>query len=822
MALADTASVPARRRRLPIVLFGGWEVGLIVFLILLYLIGVYINPRFFGSAGALSSTMRDAARYGVMAVGMTFVIVNKDLDLSVGSLYGLTAIVFSVAFSPSYFDAGLFTALAWALSIGLLVGLINGTLVTILRVPAFIATLTVLFMGRGFITGLSGGKTISYIAKAKENPIFFNIGANNSWGFNNQIFVFAIFTVPSFIATLTMLLMMRGIVLGLTGGKSILFAVKARDFPTFYHLGETNSLGFNNQIPIALVAILVGAYVLAKTRWGYETFATGGNEQAATYAGISTRWVRMRAYLLSAFCASVGGLMQVAQDRGTIAQSGQGLELIVIASVIVGGASILGGRGRIFGSALGVILVVLIDKVLREGVPTTRIVLVDNIETKIQAVAQLPPGAVPAFLGLILILAVLIEPWLIRRNVFGRLWARLRGLPPPPPLESGGVAIEGAQTKGSMASDKALNATGIRKFLARRDSAAILIAVLLWLVGLYLRPDFWGSLDNSFNLILTFTEVALLSIGLTFVIANGDIDLSVGSVLAMSGAIAAFAMKSMGFDPWTAVLLALLGGVCAGLVNALVTVRFGLPAFVATLGMFYTARGIAAWLVSGRELFGFPENFNLVGRKLIEALRYFNIAPAPDTFLFNLAAALSVQSIFMGVLAIGAGVVLGYTIWGQQVYATGGNIRAAGYAGVNTNRVRALSLVFASLCAAFAGVIYIAFYRSFIPTAGQFRELDGIASVIIGGGSIFGGYGTVIGSLAGAAVITLLRALLSLQILRSDGTSFVMPQHWVNVFIGLILILAVLSDIWVRQSNIFGIIGRSLRRGRTAEGAARA
>ena len=124
-------------------------------------------------------------------------------------------------------------------SIGLLVGLINGTLVTILRVPAFIATLTMLFIGRGFVTGLSGGKTISYIAKAKDNPIFFSIGANNAWGFNNQIFVFAIFTV-------------------------------------------------------------IGAVVLAKTRMGYQTFATGGNEHAATYAGISTRWVRMRAYLLSA------------------------------------------------------------------------------------------------------------------------------------------------------------------------------------------------------------------------------------------------------------------------------------------------------------------------------------------------------------------------------------------------------------------------------------------------------------------------------------------------------------------------------------------
>lgn len=762
MSAAVTAPSPSHRRRLPIEIFGGWEVGLIIFLILLYLAGVYINPKFFGSAAALSSVMRDAARYGVMAVGMTFVIVNKDLDLSVGSLYGLTAAVFAVCFAPSYFNSGLFAAISWTLAIGLFVGLVNGVLVTILRVPAFIATLTMLFIGRGIVTGVSGGKTISFLAKAKEYPQFFLLGENNAWGFNNQAFVFLVFGV-------------------------------------------------------------IGAMLLAKTTAGYQTFATGGNELASSYSGIPTHWVRMRAYLLSAFCATIAGMMQVAQDRALIAQSGQGLELIVIAAVIVGGASILGGRGRVLGSMLGVILIVLVDKVLREGYATTRTVMVDNIEMKVQAVAQLPPGAVPAFLGLILILAVLIEPWLIRRRAIGRLWAWIRGLPMPPAPDAGGVAIVGAQTRGSAVTDRALYARGLGKFFARRDAAAIIIAIVLWFAGIYLRPDFWGGLDNSFNLILAFTEVALLAIGLTFVIANGDIDLSVGSVLAMSGAIAAFSMKTMGFDPWTSVFLALCGGMLAGAVNALVTVRFGLPAFVATLGMFYTARGIAAWIVSGRELFGFPENFNLIGRKLIEALRYFDIAPAIGSFLFNLSAALSVQSIFMVVLAVITGVVLGHTIWGQQVYATGGNIRAASYAGVNTDRVRALSLIFSALCGAIAGVIYIAFFRSFIPTAGQFRELDAIASVIIGGGSIFGGFGTIIGSLAGAAVITLLRALLSLQVIRADGSSFVLSQHWVNVFIGLILIIAVVGDIWLRQSNVLGTLFKRLFGRRSlVEGQARA
>jgi ribose transport system permease protein len=82
------------------------------------------------------------------------------------------------------------------------------------------------------------------------------------------------------------------------------------------------------------------------------------------------------------------------------------------------------------------------------------------------------------------------------------------------------------------------------------------------------------------------------------------------------------------------------------------------------------------------------------------------------------------------------------------------------------------------------------------------RELDGIAAVIIGGGSIFGGFGTIIGSIAGAAAITLIRSLLSLQIILPDGSSFVMPQHWMNVFIGLILIGAVIGDIWIRQQHI--------------------
>ncbi|RWI22117.1 ABC transporter permease [Mesorhizobium sp.] len=737
--------------RAPSQIVGAWEAGLLALLLLLYLGGAFVNPAFFGSTEAFHALLRDTSRVAIIAVGMTFVIVNKDLDLSVGSTYGLIAVVFARLFAPGFLDLDIVTSVILCALLGTVIGLVNGVLVTILKVPAFIATLTMLFIGRGFVLALTHGQAIYYPAKANDYPLFFDIGETNVFGFNNQIVIFA-------------------------------------------------------------VVALIGAYVLAKTRWGYETFATGGNEQAASYAGIPTNWVRIRAYLISSLCATLAGLLSATQDKGVTPLYGVSGELTVIAAVIIGGASILGGRGRVAGSCLGALLVVLLDKVLREGWPITRIIKIGDAEITVNAVYSLPVGAVPVFLGLLLVIAVLIEPYLIRRQLAARLWAWLRGRPPPPAYEIGGVAIEGVQTKGAMATDMALSAAGLGKFLARRDALAIILTVVLWLTGFALRPDYWWNLSNSFAILLNYTELALITIGLTYVIAAGDIDLSVGAVLALAGSTAAYFLKVLGADPLTAVALGLLAGMAAGLVNAIVTVGFKLPAFIVTLGMFYIARGLAAWFVAGQQLTGWPEGYNLLGRKVNDILLHYRIA-LPDGLLRTVAEVVSVQTIWMLLVALVAGVVLAYTPFGQKVYATGGNVRAAAYAGINTNRVRFVALMLAALCATMAGIINVAYFRSFNPVAGQFRELDAIASVIIGGGSIFGGHGTIIGGLAGAAVITLVRALLQLNV-----QGFSMPQHWINVFIGGILIVAVLIDIWVRQANIFGRLRARLARGaRTPE-----
>jgi ribose transport system permease protein len=181
-------------------------------------------------------------------------------------------------------------------------------------------------------------------------------------------------------------------------------------------------------------------------------------------------------------------------------------ELIVIAAVIIGGASILGGRGRVLGSFLGALVIVLIEKVLREGLPITRIVVVGGEKIEVNAVWTMPAGAAPAFIGVLLIVAVLIEPYIIRRRLFARIWAAIRGYPPPPEIDSGGIALVGARTQGSTASDTAMSARGIGKFFARRDALAIILAVLLWCVGLALRPDYWWNLSNTFAILLNYTE----------------------------------------------------------------------------------------------------------------------------------------------------------------------------------------------------------------------------------------------------------------------------------------------------------------------------
>ena len=503
--------------------------------------------------------------------------------------------------------------------------------------------------------------------------------------------------------------------------------------------------------------------------------------------------------------------MAIAQDKGATSQAGLGAELIVIASVIIGGASILGGRGRVIGSCLGALVIVLIDKVLREGVPITRTMIVNGVEVKVNAVSSLPVGAVPVFLGLLLLVAVLIEPYVVRRRVVAP-WAWLRGRPPPPAVEIGGVALEGAQTKGSMASDKALTASGFGRFLARRDALAIILTVVLWLVGLYLRPDYWWHLPNIFAILLNYTELALLTVGLTYVIACGDIDLSVGAVLAFAGSTAAYFLKVLGADPLTAVAMAMLAGTFAGALNALITVGFGLPAFIATLGMFYTARGLAAWLVAGQQLTGWTENFNLLGRKVGDILSYLDLPPLPASCARSPTPSASRPCGWPSSRGLR-----------PSCSATRPSARRC-------TRPRAISAPPPTPASTQPRARGRAHAVGLVRDDGRHHQRRVLPQLQPGRRAVSRARRDRLGDhrrrldlrrlrddhrvARGAAVITLVRALLQLNIITASGRSIVLPQHWVNAFIGVILIVAVLIDIWIRQANVLGRLRDVLARRR--------
>ena len=262
-----------------------------------------------------------------------------------------------------------------------------------------------------------------------------------------------------------MLFIGRGFVLGLTGGQSILYPIKARDYHWFFQLGETNASASTTRSR-SRSSSSRSALSCSPRRAG----ATRPSPPAATSRRRSMPASRRAGCASAPICCRRSarrspGLMAVAQDKGVTPQDGLSAELIVIASVIIGGASILGGRGRVIGSlASAPLLVVLIDKVLREGWPITRIIIDrrrgSHGQGDLLAAGGRGPGlprrparhrgadrAVASSAG----------------SVPARLWAWLRGKPPPPALEIGGVAIEGAQTKGAMATDTALTGARLRQ-----------------------------------------------------------------------------------------------------------------------------------------------------------------------------------------------------------------------------------------------------------------------------------------------------------------------------------------------------------------------
>jgi len=308
---------------------------------------------------------------------------------------------------------------------------------------------------------------------------------------------------------------------------------------------------------------------------------------------------------------------------------------------------------------------------------------------------------------------------------------------------------------------------GLRSSLAAVLNSSLVAAVLLVLVvGFALAaPDFVSS-NNALTLLQSVAVIAVLAVGQTFVIITAGIDLSQGAIIGLTGVLGAGAMGQGGAGGiLLGIAVALLIGLGIGLLNGFLVAYTKVPAFIVTLGTLNVASGAGLLITGGQPIYQLPPAFNAFGTGA------FGIFP--DIILVSL------------VLAALGQILLSRTRFGRCVYAIGSNRRAAALSGLAVRRTTILVYAMSGLLSAIGGVLLTAYVNSALPTAGENYELDSIAAVVIGGGSLFGGQGTVWASMLGVLLIGVL----------ANGTDLIgLSNYAQTVILGCVVIGAVYVD----------------------------
>ena len=260
----------------------------------------------------------------------------------------------------------------------------------------------------------------------------------------------------------------------------------------------------------------------------------------------------------------------------------------------------------------------------------------------------------------------------------------------------------------------------------------IIFLVVLSLFAIFIGGSFF-SLNNILNIIRQTAVVSMIAVTMTFVIAIGEIDLSVGSTIGLSGLMAALVLQSTDNIP-LAILTALAVGLVVGLINGLLIVALNLPSFLVTLGMQMVLVGTSMWITNTTAI---------------------PIGNTTFTFIFGGGSIGKLPLLLLWVLITGAVgyIVLNRTPYGKKVLAVGGNATSARYSGINVKKIVVYVFVYSSLIAALGGMLYAGRMSSGRYTFGDGLELDAIASVILGGTSMAGGNGSIVGAIIGSLLI---------------------------------------------------------------------
>jgi ribose transport system permease protein len=301
--------------------------------------------------------------------------------------------------------------------------------------------------------------------------------------------------------------------------------------------------------------------------------------------------------------------------------------------------------------------------------------------------------------------------------------------------------------------------------------AGVLVALVVLCVALSLASPYFFTLRNVFNVLQGMSTIGIIAVGTTMVLIAGGLDLSVGSVLAVGAVLTARLMTYDGFNPWLAVAGGLAAGGALGFANGVLITKARIVPFIATLGTLSIARGLAFLLAtSGAGSVASNVPMRDPGVAFLGA-GYIGPVPVPVILMLLL----------VGVAAV----LLSRTVLGRQIYAVGSNPRAARLSGISVERVQLVTYVVAGVLSAVAGVVTTGLLSTASTNLGQGVELDVIAAAVIGGTSLSGGEGTVIGTLIGAAIMA---------VVRNAFVLLGLPLHLQVMIIGVVILLAVGLD----------------------------
>lgn len=296
------------------------------------------------------------------------------------------------------------------------------------------------------------------------------------------------------------------------------------------------------------------------------------------------------------------------------------------------------------------------------------------------------------------------------------------------------------------------------------NELTILVAFAAITLALALTTPQFLTTANVLSILLASSLIGIVAVGETFVIVTGGIDLSTGSVVALAGVASGLALQA-GWGVGLSVLAGLGLGALCGAFNAFAVTVLNMTPFIVTLAVLAMARGLAFIVTDGNTVFGFPDAFDNIGGG--------NIGPVP-------VAALITLGVFLA-----AWIMLARTVFGAEVYAVGGNREAARLAGIPVGRTLALVYVIAGALSGLGGVVLTGRLDSAQPIAGVGLELNAIAAVVIGGASLFGGKGSMLGTVLGVLIIGLINNGLTLWNVQ---------PFWVQFIQGAVIFAAVLVD----------------------------